>query len=61
MVTPNITYLTASGWVAGTKEAALLNIMPYLEMGFAVVNVEYRMGPVSLAPAGINSTSTRSW
>lgn len=50
---PVMIYIHGGGWVAGTKEAALLNIMPYLEMGFAVVNVEYRMGPVSLAPAAV--------
>lgn len=50
---PVLVYIHGGGWVAGTKEAAMLNIMPYLEMGWAVVNVEYRMGPVSLAPAAV--------
>jgi acetyl esterase/lipase len=50
---PVLVYIHGGGWVAGAKEAAMLNIMPYLEMGWAVVNVEYRMGPVSLAPAAV--------
>ncbi len=50
---PVLVYIHGGGWVAGTKEAAMLNIMPYLEMGWAVVNVEYRMGPVSIAPAAV--------
>ena len=31
----------------------MLNILPYLEMGFAVVNVGYRLGRISLAPAAV--------
>ncbi|HEY6181951.1 MAG TPA: alpha/beta hydrolase [Terriglobales bacterium] len=41
------------GWVAGTKEQSVLYLLPFLQMGFAVVNVEYRMGPVALAPAAV--------
>ena len=39
--------------MAGTKEDSILNIVPYWEMGWAVVNVEYRLGKVSLAPAAV--------
>src|ERR1035437_5769037 len=41
------------GWIAGTKESRVLEIMPYLQRGFAAVNVEYRMAQVSLAPAAV--------
>lgn len=51
--TPTLVYIHGGGWVAGTKEGAFLNVMPYMQMGWAVVNVEYRMGPVSLAPAAV--------
>lgn len=50
---PTLIYIHGGGWVAGNKEGAVLNILPYLEMGWAVVNVGYRLGPVSLAPAAV--------
>ena len=37
----------------GTKEAALMSLMPWFEMGWNVVNVEYRLARVSLAPAAV--------
>jgi acetyl esterase/lipase len=51
--TPVVMMIHGGGWIAGTKEEAGLYIMPFLQMGFAVVNVEYRMGPVALAPAAV--------
>ncbi len=50
---PTLIMIHGGGWVGGTKEASVLNILPYLEMGWAVVNVEYRLGRVSLAPAAV--------
>jgi acetyl esterase/lipase len=50
---PVLMYIHGGGWVGGTKESAFLVTMPYLEMGWAVVNVEYRLGRVSLAPAAV--------
>lgn len=50
---PTVLFIHGGGWVGGTKEGAVLHILPYLEMGFAVVNIEYRLGRVSLAPAAV--------
>jgi len=50
---PVVMHIHGGGWVAGTKEDSVLGTLPYLEMGFAVVNVEYRLGKVSLAPAAV--------
>jgi acetyl esterase/lipase len=80
-VTPNITYLMASGVelkldfyrprggsgplptvllfhgggyrAAATKEAFALNVIPWLQMGWNAVNVEYRPSGVALAPAAV--------
>jgi acetyl esterase/lipase len=80
-VTPNITYLTASGVelkldvyrprgasgplptavlfhgggyrAESTKEAFALNVIPWLQMGWNAVNVEYRSSGVALAPAAV--------
>ena len=51
--TPTVVYIHGGGWVAGSKEGAVMNILPYLEMGLSVVNVEYRLARVSLAPAAV--------
>lgn len=51
--TPTLMYIHGGGWVGGDKNATLMQLMPYLEMGWAVVNVEYRLGRVSLAPAAV--------
>ncbi len=50
---PTLIYIHGGGWTGGTKEGAMLNIMPYLDMGWAVVNVEYRLAKVSIAPAAV--------
>lgn len=50
---PTVIYIHGGGWVGGSKEASVLAIVPYLEMGFNVVNVEYRLGRVARAPAAV--------
>ena len=51
--TPVLVFIHGGGWVAGTKESYQLWLLPYLEMGWAAVNVEYRLGEVSRAPAAV--------
>jgi acetyl esterase/lipase len=50
---PTLIYFHGGGWVAGSKEAAALTFLPFLDMGWNVVNVEYRLAKVSLAPAAV--------
>ena len=50
---PTLVYIHGGGWVGGTKEGSLLRTLPYLEMGWAVVNVEYRLARNALAPAAV--------
>jgi len=50
---PTLIYMHGGFWVAGNKEGALMSLMPWLEMGWNVVNVEYRLGRVALAPAAV--------
>ncbi|MBI2150810.1 MAG: alpha/beta hydrolase, partial [Acidobacteria bacterium] len=40
-------------WAAGAKEGAIMNLMPWFEMGWNVVNVEYRLARVAQAPAAV--------
>ena len=51
--TPTLVYIHGGGWVGGTKESSILRLLPYLEMGWAVVNVEYRLARVALAPGAV--------
>ena len=50
---PTLIQIHGGGWVGGSKEANALRFLPYLEMGWAVVNVQYRLGRVALAPAAV--------
>ncbi len=52
-VRPTLIYIHGGGWVGGTKEQVLLGLLPYLAKGMNVVNVEYRLAAVSLAPAAV--------
>jgi len=50
---PTVIYIHGGGWVGGLKETSWLSLLPYLEAGWSVVNVEYRLARVSLAPAAV--------
>jgi acetyl esterase/lipase len=50
---PTLIWIHGGCWGGGTKEADLMMIMPWLEMGWNVVNVEYRLTHVSPAPAAV--------
>lgn len=49
---PTVIYIHGGGWMGGDKTGAILELLPYLEMGWAAVNVEYRGGPAT-APAAV--------
>lgn len=53
---PTFIYYHGGGWVGGAKEANVLRLLPYLEQGWAAVNVQYRLGDVSLAPAAVEDS-----
>jgi acetyl esterase/lipase len=50
---PTLIWIHGGGWTGGTKEGSLPQFMPWLEMGWQVVNVEYRLARVSPAPAAV--------
>ena len=50
---PVLMYIHGGGWTNGSKESSALTFLPYLEMGWSVVNVEYRMADVAHAPAAV--------
>ncbi len=54
--TPTLIYFHGGGWIFGTKEGSVFQFLPFLEKGWRVVNVEYRMASNSLAPAAVEDT-----
>lgn len=50
---PTLVYFHGGGWVDGSKERSMLLLMPYLQMGWAVVNVDYRLAKTAPAPAAV--------
>jgi len=50
---PTLVFYHGGGWIGGTKEAPFMSLMPWLEMGWNVVNVEYRKARVAEAPAAV--------
>lgn len=50
---PTVLHIHGGGWTGGSRESVILRAMPFLEMGFAVVNVTYRLARVAEAPAAV--------
>jgi acetyl esterase/lipase len=50
---PTLMLFHGGGWVGGQKERNVLFLLPYLSMGWTVINVEYRLAGNSLAPAAV--------
>ena len=54
--TPTVVFIHGGGWIFGSKEGAVYQLLPYLEKGWRAVNVEYRMAGNSLAPGSVEDT-----
>jgi acetyl esterase/lipase len=50
---PTLIYIHGGGWTGGSKETSVLTFLGFLEKGWSVVNVEYRLARISLAPAAV--------
>jgi acetyl esterase/lipase len=50
---PTLIYIHGGGWSSGHKEDGIMYTLPWLEMGWDVVNVEYRLGGVAAAPGAV--------
>jgi acetyl esterase/lipase len=50
---PTVVYFHGGFWAAGAKENSVMALVPWLEMGWNVVNVEYRLARVAPAPAAV--------
>jgi len=54
--TPTVVFIHGGGWIFGSKEGTVYQLLPYLERGWRVVNVEYRMAGNSLAPGAVEDS-----
>jgi len=51
---PGMLVIHGGGWVGGTKEQAVEDFcLPFVEKGFVVANIEYRLAKVAPAPAAV--------
>jgi acetyl esterase/lipase len=50
---PTIVWIHGGNWVGGSKAASLLSLLPFFEMGWNVVTVDYRLVTVAPAPAAV--------
>jgi acetyl esterase/lipase len=50
---PALIYIHGGGWVGGSKGGAVNLLLPWFEMGFTIVNVEYRLARAAPAPAAV--------
>ena len=50
---PTLILFHGGGWVDGQKERNVLYLLPYLELGWSAVNVEYRTARQAAAPAAV--------
>lgn len=50
---PTVIFMHGGWWIVGAKEMSIMSLLPWLEMGWNVVNVEYRLGSVAQAPAAV--------
>lgn len=53
---PTLIYIHGGGWMIGDKSGAVNLFLPYVKRGWNVVNVEYRLGGNSPAPAAVEDS-----
>jgi acetyl esterase/lipase len=56
---PGVIVIHGGGWVQGEKESVVDRFCaPFIQSGFVVANVEYRLAKVAQAPAAVNDVLT---
>ncbi len=50
---PTLVFFHGGFWVAGSKDIQLTALLPWMEKGWNIVNVGYRLGGVAPAPAAV--------
>ena len=51
---PGVLFIHGGGWTGGTKESVVQHfVLPFVQRGYVVANVEYRLAKTALAPAAV--------
>jgi acetyl esterase/lipase len=50
---PTLMVIHGGGWIKGDKEEEKYFFNPYLDWGFSIVNINYRLAKTALAPAAV--------
>ena len=58
---PTVILIHGGSWRSLSKEHHFLDLLPYLARGWAVVNVEYRLADVALAPGAVEDCRCALW
>jgi acetyl esterase/lipase len=59
---PTLIWIHGGSSMRGSKEYSMFNLLPYLEKGFNVINIEHRYPGLTLAPAALqNSWCALNW
>jgi acetyl esterase/lipase len=53
---PTLIWIHGGSSMRGSKEYSMFNLLPYLEKGFNVINVEHRYPGLTLAPAALQNS-----
>ncbi len=48
---PTLVWIHGGNWIGGSKDASLLTLLPFFQLGWNVVNVDYRLLQQAAAPA----------
>jgi acetyl esterase/lipase len=59
---PGVVAIHGGGWTRQSKEDLLEHTLPWVEKGFVVANIEYRLAGVALAPAAaVDAVKATEW
>ena len=58
---PTLIFFHGGGWVQSNKESRITYLIPYLQRGWNVVNVEYRKGYATAPNAAIDAVMVLKW
>ena len=50
---PTLIFIHGGNWVGGSKEGSSITLLPFLDMGWNVVNIDYRLVDTAPAPAAV--------
>ncbi len=51
---PTLLYIHGGGWVAGSKDERVLNVLPYVYRDWVVISINYRLAKDAKAPAAVD-------